>query len=322
MPFHYNEDKSLIEISREVIELQNLRDVRRNPKMRATPTHRHGIALCAYNRDSGAAAYRGNSDILLDVYFQNIKDLLASFFIKYHYEIEMNVEWRKKCVGVVSGGVASMTKHMPILDYDGKGVKKKLTKEVKQLQEAFGLGPAHLYKTKRGFHVYFPTDRVGVGAFHKILATSSCCEGFKQAFEKSGYAVLRFSAKYTDFDIKKVGVIRPKNKEIKRVHIQGAVAMRLLSLSEECGTHIASLYPQWCKFTQDEKIWRARNKEKKVQPAEEIAKTLLKELRAKPVYSTSTSTWTSTATGQFHMTAPDLDYFLKSDIVTKETKNG
>lgn len=215
--------------------------------------------LVWYPRKASNAGYENdtmNSGILQ--YF-NIKDLLARFFIQAHVDFGPIKNWRHNIIGVtnIDGFEGPPETRMPVFDYDGKNVKTKIRKDVKLLQKTYQLGNAWVYETKRGFHIYFFCDRVPKAEYLTMLESVQCCEGFKRVTNKKGYAVLRVSAKYTDFDIKFLYILSTGNKEkLRRMGQKAYIIQKLLALGEECGTHFASLFPEWAYYKEDQKEWK------------------------------------------------------------------
>jgi hypothetical protein len=151
---------------------------------------------------------------------------------------------------------------MPMFDYDGN-VKKKIRKDVAAFQDKYGLGDAWVYKTKKGFHVYFFCDEVSYEIYMQMLKEADCCKGFQDRSRMKRYAVLRVSAKYTKFDIELEYILKSKNTSVvKRPLKKALVVQELISMGQQCGTHIASLFPQWARFKEDIKEWRAPPKPK------------------------------------------------------------
>lgn len=208
--------------------------------------------------------------------FHNIKDLLARFFMTVHANYGKVGNWRGLCIGITSmdhGG-----DQMPMFDYDGKNIKTRVKKDIKQLQKQFGLGDATIYETRKGLHVYFFSNLVEREQYTEMLNSVVCCKGFKHSFEKNGYAVLRVSAKYTEFDILPYKVIISPNRGMTRPGRKAALIQELLRLGQECGTHFASLYPQWGRYQEDLAPWKPAGKKK---PMRRIKKISHAEYKAK-----------------------------------------
>ena len=196
--------------------------------------------------------------------FVNVKELLARFFVGTYFRSERVKNWRAKCIGISSmvEGVDYVGNHMPMFDYDGN-VKKKIRKDVAEFQDKYGLGDAWVYRTKKGFHVYFFCDQVSHELYMQMLKEADCCQGFKNRSRSAHYSILRISAKYTRFDIELEYVLKSKNTSVvKRPLKKAHVIQELISLGQQCGTHLASLYPQWARFREDPKEWRAPPKPK------------------------------------------------------------
>jgi hypothetical protein len=198
--------------------------------------------------------------------FVNVKELLARFFVGTYFQVAKVKNWRSQCIGITSmmqpahesyGGP-----HMPMFDYDGN-VKKKIKKDVATFQDKYGLGDAWVYKTKKGYHVYFFCDQVSYEIYMQMLKEADCCKGFRDRSLKRRFAVLRVSAKYTKFDIELEYILKSKNTSVvKRPLRKALIIQELLSLGQQCGTHFASLFPQWARFKEDIKEWRSPPKPK------------------------------------------------------------
>jgi len=196
--------------------------------------------------------------------YTNVRDLLAQFFLTTHYGFSKIHNWRKYCIGITSlqqgesKTEASLT-HLPMFDYDGKHIKTLIRKDVKLLQESFKLGPAHVFRTKRGFHVIFMCDEVKWEEYSDMLSVVKCCQGFKKITQRNAYATLRVSAKYTDFDIKPEYVLEPeKRTKVWRKQRKAYLIEAFHDLGERCGTHFACLFPEWAPFKEDKKIWKRK----------------------------------------------------------------
>lgn len=219
--------------------------------------HKHGSELLVYyprNAKQGEpyADHTVNPGWLN---FHNIKDLLARFFITIHANHGTVNNWRDLCIGITS--TDSRGRHVPMFDYDGSNIKTRVKKDVKLLQNKFELGDATIYETRRGLHIYFFSDRVTTERYREMLNSVACCKGFRESFNRAGYAVLRVSAKYTEFDIFPYKVIVSPNRAGTRPGKKAAIIQELLRLGQECGTHLASQYPQWAKFKEDVLPWKA-----------------------------------------------------------------
>ena len=202
--------------------------------------------------------------------FHNVKDLLARFFVTVHANYGKVRNWRELCIGITS--LDHEGSQLPMFDYDGKNIKTRVKKDVKQLQKQFGLGDATIYETRRGLHVYFFSDLVEQDQYTEMINSVNCCKGFKSSFERNGYAVLRVSAKYTEFDILPYKVIISPNRGATRPGRKAALVQELLRLGQECGTHFASLYPQWGRYQEDMTPWRGGGKKKAGRRVKKISK--------------------------------------------------
>lgn len=200
--------------------------------------------------------------------YTNVRELLAQFFLQTHFHLTKVPNWREMCIGVTSMypyDHRTLERHgsaftMPMYDYDGRHARSTLKKDVTLLQERYGLGPAWIYKTKRGCHVYFFCDAVPQREALRILEDVNCCEGFKRSTQRRGHSVLRLSAKYTDFDIEFDSIIPDPSGQLKRKTSKAHVIEHLLGLGKECGTHFAKLFPQWAHYKEDPKPWRPPRK--------------------------------------------------------------
>jgi len=100
-----------------------------------------------------------------------------------------------------------------------------------------------------------------------------CCKGFKRSARHRGYSILRVSAKYTDFDIKLLYVLAANDGKLRRLSRKAHTIQALIGLGQECGTHIASMYPEWAHFKQDPKEWKPspkKNTAKRIKKAKKI----------------------------------------------------
>ena len=215
--------------------------------------------LVFYPRHIGKEGYEDSNQGPGPLSFQNIQALLARFFIQSFIDFRIR-NWRDYCIGITNytfNPRAPLPAFMPMFDYDGKNIKKQIRADVKKLQEDFKLGDAWVYHTRRGFHVYFFTDSVEWRTFENMLDHTACCEGFKRSTLRNGFATLRVSAKYTKFDIGLEYILKAaKPERVKRVLRKGHLVSALLDLGHECGTHFASLFPQWAHYQEDGAEWR------------------------------------------------------------------
>lgn len=265
------------------LEMSNSKSKRDRPL--TSLSHRRDDCLVYYPRSSPEGPYRDNT---VHVGFQrhaNVHELLARFFLKVHFHQQRISNWRDLCIGITSHiqqrpwrapNGQTIEAHMPMFDYDGKNIKTLIRRDVKKLQKEAGLGPAWVYRTKRGFHVYFFTDIVSKGEFLKMLDMVKCCKGFKASVKRHGRAVLRLSAKYTEFDIKFEYVLEPEQAGDmpRRKHQKAHVIEYLLRLGQECGTHFASLFPQWANFMEDPEPWKPAPRNRRRKPGSRKVKKI------------------------------------------------
>ncbi len=202
--------------------------------------------------------------------FYNVRDLLARFFVSMHSARGKIANWREYCIGVT--GLLPGRMHMPMLDYDGKNIKTRVKKDVKLLQKKFGLGDGTIYETKGGLHVYFFSDVLTTEDLFDMLDTVGVCRGFKHATKSKGYSVLRVSAKYTEFDILPYTVVVSPERTGARPGRKAAIIKELLRMGAECGTHFASLYPQWAYYTEDAAPWKPPAVKKRGRKVRKISK--------------------------------------------------
>ena len=225
--------------------------------------------------------------------YTNIKELLARFFLTVNYEYYKVNNWREKCIGISSNLAGNLidtplNTHMPMFDYDGKHIKTLIRKDVKLLQDEYGLGPAHVFRTKGGFHVIFMCDQVNIDQYITMLNRVKCCKGFRKAVQKNYYGVLRISAKYTEFDIQLEYVLEPKVKDrVWRKHRKGHLIEAFYRLGQESGTHFASLFPDWALFKEDSKPWKNKPNPR-LKKGEEVAKKLIKQIESLEQIDTGT----------------------------------
>jgi len=251
--------------------------------------------------------------------YHNIKDLLARFFVTTHAHHGKVSNWRDLCIGITSmdheGG------HLPMFDYDGKNIKTSVKKDIKQLQNKFGLGNATIYETRRGLHVYFFSDLVETKIYKDMLDSVNCCKGFKISFERNSYSVLRISAKYTDFDIRPYKVVVSPNHGRGRPGRKAALIQEFIRMGQECGTHFASMYPQWGHYQEDLSPWKPASKNKPMRRVKKISKADyikrkayiqsqkdVKEQKYKIAYSNFANDWTATTSTNFSIGTTTFTY--------------
>lgn len=225
------------------------------PKPTYNPKRDDEIAYY-YSREN--ASYRGQSRAVVIRDYTNVTDFLASLFVSIHTQQYKVPNWRNMCIGLTSTvpGPNGISLHMPMFDYDGANIKKIIRKDVKGLQEKYGLGDAWVYRTKKGYHVYFFSDVVNFPQYREMLEQTKCCPGFAKTTLANNLAILRVSAKYTAFDIT-LQYVLPSGVRTGRVPIKKAhLIQQLLGMGQECGTHFASLFPQWARFREDRKEWK------------------------------------------------------------------
>lgn len=193
--------------------------------------------------------------------YSNLNSLLARFFMSCHYNYGPVLNWRDQCVGITS--MLPSGEHMPMFDYDGKNIRNKIREDVEKLQKKFNLGDAWVYQTKRGYHVYFFTDGVHFNYYLNMLEHVECCKGFKQAAVRSQSGTLRVSAKYTEFDIEFLYILRAGERRVQRLLPKAYIVQSLLQMGQECGTHFASLFPQWALYREDREEWKPGAKKRR-----------------------------------------------------------
>ncbi len=229
--------------------------------------HRECETLVYYPRSKSIDDYDSDRSIHIpEIPYLNVRDLMARFFLTAHLTAKKVKNWRDYCVGISSTQTARTREeatalcqfHMPMFDYDGSNVKSKIRKDVKILQLEFSLGDAWVYKTKRGYHVYFFTDNVAWEQFDTMLQQVQCCKGFRKVSRSRQAAVLRVSAKYTEFDISLQYVLRSKIRSENRVSQKGHVVQSLLQMGQDCNTHVATLFADQVYYEEDETVWRSK----------------------------------------------------------------
>ncbi len=228
------------------------------------PHYKASECLVYYPRHQPGGDYSDNTINPGELEYINLKSLLARFFITCHSNNGRVPNWRDFCIGVISCSWDKRgERHMPMFDFDGKNIKTHVKKQVKALQESYGLGDAWIYRTKRGLHVYFFTDLVSRNEYMSMLEESECCKGFRRAAENHGWGTLRVSAKFTKFDISLEYILRSKKRYPRRMVRKAHLVQELIRLGQECGTHFASLFPQWAGFDEDPIEWKQGARPKK-----------------------------------------------------------
>lgn len=253
--------------------------------------------LIWYPRKSRQGGYSDHSINMGWLGYHNIRDLLARFFLQAHKHHGRVKNWREHCIGITSK-INSLDHpegetgwHMPMFDYDGKNIKTKVKKDIKKLQKEYGLGDASIFTTQSGLHVYFFLDMVPIEGLLSMLETVSCCRGFIEATRRNGYAVLRVSAKYTEFDIAPYKTIISPNRSAARPGRKAALIQGLLRLGQECGTHFASLYPQWAYYREDRKPWKPPQRRKTTRRVRKISKEEIEGAKKKKLASSYAATY-------------------------------
>lgn len=104
---------------------------------------------------------------------------------------------------------------LPILDYD-EATLEFVERDATGLQKKFNLGPATIYQTQRGFHVFFYADRLTTIEYFDLLGMASCCEEFRKIGEKLGYTILRIAGKYDKNDIQFVKILDTNARVVKQ----------------------------------------------------------------------------------------------------------
>lgn len=243
--------------------LQEEKEAALSEEAKWSGANRQREMLVFYPRNALGGSYDNPTlSLAKPITYHNIQDLLARFFIGVHALYGVMANWRQQVIGCTSR-YGDQDEHMPMFDYDGKNVKKVIRKDVKLLQKKYGLGNAWVYETRRGFHVYFFCDKVNRVTFFSMLEDVQCCKGFKKATRGGGRAVLRVSAKYTEFDIAPLYVLAAKDNKLRRMTSKAHTIRALIDLGQQCGTHFASLFPQWAHFQEDLVVWKPPVKEKK-----------------------------------------------------------
>jgi len=268
--------------------------------------------LVHYSRDRVPGEYGMDGTVVAEpTHYRNIKDLMARYFLTAHLQMGGVRNWRNQCIGVTSYDISHQpgllwlsgdTPHMPMLDYDGKNVKKRIRKDVKLLQEGFSLGDAWVYKTRHGYHIYFFTDRVSKSVYMDILSQVQCCKGFKKSATDKGYAVLRVSAKYTAFDIAQEYVLRSKERHPRRMTAKAHLIQNLLAMGMDSGTHLATLFPEQALYKEDVKTWKPPINAKKGKRIRKI-KNIQAQSVAVPAPANS-ATWANNGWGNSTTSTP------------------
>lgn len=232
-------------------------------------TDKH-IMLTAYSR---SRPYSENESEPYNIGFVNVKDLLATFFLRFKHRDQRVANWRNFCVGVYSVfGVSSL--HLPMFDYDGHS-RHKVIGHVKSLQRKEKLGPAWIYKTKRGFHAYFFCDAIEWRTYSDMLSSEEVCAGFAKCSINRGAAILRISSKYTQHDINLDCIVGEENG--KRLHYFGQTIKAILEIGEIEKAHLAKLFPEQARYVEDVNEWQPPKKKAKAkESAEPIEEALVK----------------------------------------------
>ena len=235
------------------------------------------VGLTAFQRGSrpNTGSYR---EMRHFIGFTNVRELLAKFFLTVHYLNGPVSNWRAWDIGITSY-VQRMhpygqdprwsNKHMPLLEYDARRTLKTVRADIASAQAKYILGPAWIYKTRRNYQVYFASDFQGFKEYLEMVLQAQCSETFKGAVAANQIGALRVSAEYTDFDITLQEVVAgPNTARPPRKHWLGLIAEELIGLGTSCGTHFASLYPQWARYQEDREPWNPRPMRARLPPAQ------------------------------------------------------
>lgn len=114
------------------------------------------------------------------------------------------IKERQLALGISSYISIDKDVHIVMLDYDILDLKYVL-EDIKDLIHHFYLSDYEIYRTSKGFHVFFWYDRVPYSRLKMIIDYSRCDKTYKYISRFYDYKVLRSTGKYKQQDIFFVG---------------------------------------------------------------------------------------------------------------------
>jgi hypothetical protein len=128
---------------------------------------------------------------------RKFKRRLARWLIKKLYREEHLL--REFAIGMNSFIDKSKNIHMVLLDYDTESLESVI-EDARELISFFGLAKAEVFRTQKGFHVFFWHDHVPYSRLRMIIDYSRCDEQYKYISRYYDHKTIRASGKYSQLD--------------------------------------------------------------------------------------------------------------------------
>ena len=120
---------------------------------------------------------------------------------------KQEMEIRSLAIGINSTVDLTKDLHIVMLDYDLQDIRL-VEESVKELQEFWKLGDAHIIKTNHGFHAYFFSSIVPYGRLKLIIEYARYVDPmFKYISRYYDHKTVRVAGKYAFRDLKFVKVL-------------------------------------------------------------------------------------------------------------------
>ena len=130
--------------------------------------------------------------------------------------LKLNKQEMEVCslaIGINSTVDLTKDLHIVMLDYDLQDIKL-VDESVKELQEFWKLGDAHIIKTNHGFHAYFFSSIVPYGRLKLIIEYARYVDPmYKYISRYYDHKTIRAAGKYTFHDLKYVKLLKGNASE-------------------------------------------------------------------------------------------------------------
>lgn len=122
-----------------------------------------------------------------------------------HRSDEVALQWL--AVGINSSTDITQDCHIVMLDYDIKELDRVVA-SIEELQGFWNLADAHVFRTMKGFHVFFWYDQVPYGRLRQIVDYARDVDPlYKLISRYYDHKTVRVSGKYSVRDIAFVGIV-------------------------------------------------------------------------------------------------------------------
>jgi hypothetical protein len=137
--------------------------------------------------------------------------LLSDF--KKHLKLQkQEMQLQSIAIGLNSSVSWTKDEHIVLLDYDVQDIDA-VEFSIKEAQQFWRLGDAHIIKTRNGYHAYFFTTIVPYGRLKQIIEYARDVDPLYKSISKFyDHKTIRVAGKYKDKDLSFVKVIRAKPK--------------------------------------------------------------------------------------------------------------